>query len=817
MLRLRHLRLTLLALFVGWALSFLKVIRNSSLSSASDAVPNQTQPLSQHHPLLFPKKPTKNDWSSGNRPDLMSLPKVDLHASDVDPITLIEYRPNIRTDGFGMEWSMDSQHQTLSPGFACETLPAQDPQDGGFMGYQVLKRMQFFLHNIVHGDATKKQEQDMMAHNVSHNSNVPQSSVLCVLADFTGSMQNAVLETYGQDCDGVAFRVRPCVETRELTAGGCQGTGIDSSWKVVNVARNQTTIYQPGAGAFASPGTFSDYKDIFRFLLAYEHEYTWIHWASPNRYVVPDFLRFLLRSSSVNMDDPNNIYSQPMVLESWNMDDPGQSKYTGLYGERNSGGCDYPRTFNQQTVRLLAHNCSALLSTLAASTNLTTWIDSCLSMHKPQCHQPVMRSFKQAPWLYLQRYYEIELATTANNQSISLDANNQSTSLETSYAASLHRVHAILHGICDPIWDRPLGALDKVGKPGYIHDPTFLKRNPLPFTYHAVGEQQAVCDIAPGEGEEGAAGYEGLRKIRIASDDAPFDAPGRATKKRVLCMVYTHSSRHDRLRAVAETWGPRCDGFLAASDQTDETIGAVHLLHEGPEHYRNMWLKVYAMWRYVYDHYRDDYDFFHIGGDDHYVIAENLRHTVSTGSWKGAWNDSEPLYLGGSLALGEKRRYCNGGSGYTLNRVALKMLVHDLFPTPRCWPHWQASDEDKIVASCFRSVGIQCMDTNDDRNETRYHTWNADQHADWAIGKPAQDWAYLPENHGIAWKEGLGQISETSVSFHLKKKQIRTIDSGMRRYHAILYGLCSNLTTSTLLGQGQSTTYEVEKMKLGNL
>jgi glycoprotein-N-acetylgalactosamine 3-beta-galactosyltransferase len=405
-----------------------------------------------------------------------------------------------------------------------------------------------------------------------------------------------------------------------------------------------------------------------------------------------------------------------------------------------------------------------------------------------------VRSFKKTPWLYLQRYYEIQLVTNANNKS---------TSLDTSYAASLHRVHAILHGICDFIWDRPLGALDKEGRPGYIHDPTFLKRNPLPFTFHAVGEEQAVCDIAPGEGEEGAAGYRGLRKIRIASDDAPLDVVigtkrTDSTRKRVLCMVYTHSSRHDRLRAVAETWGPRCDGFLAASDQTDETIGAVNLLHEGPEHYRNMWLKVNAMWRYVNDHYRDDYDFFHIGGDDHYVIAENLRHTVSTGSWKGPWNDTEPLYLGGSLAVSKKRRYCNGGSGYTLNRAALKMLVEDLFPTPRCWPHWQASDEDKIVASCFRSVGIQCMDTNDDRNETRYHTWNADQHTDWTIGKPAQDWAYLPENHGIAWKEGLGQISETSVSFHLKKKQIRTIDSGMRRYHAILYGMCSNLTTSAL-------------------
>lgn len=529
---------------------------------------------------------------------MMSAPKVELPTTNV-PVsryTTIEYHPIIPTDDF--------QDQTLSLGFSCETLPAQDPQDGGLMGFQVLKRMQFFLHNIVNTSTdTRKQGQGMIDMNVSNKSNSQQkNSVLCVLADFSSSMQNAVLETYGNDCDGVAFRVRPCFE-RMGAGGDCQGTNIDSSWKVVNMARNQTKIYQSGNG------TASDFQDIFRFLLAFEDEYTWIHWASPNRYVVPDFLRFLLRSSSVSIDDRR----QPMVLESWNMDDPGQSKYTGLYGERQSGSCDHPRTFNQQTVRLLAHDCSALSTTLPVSTNLTTWIDSCLATHKPQCQRPFVRSFKQAPWLYLQRYYEIQLAKNTTN--------NKSTSLDVSNAASLHRVHAILHGICDSIWDRPLGALNKDGTPGYIHDPTFLKRNLLPFTFHALGEKQAVCDIAPGEGEEGAAGYQGLRKIRIASDDAlsatATGTTGRTIRKRVLCMVYTHSSRHDRLRAVAETWGPRCDGFMAASDKTDETIGAVHLLHEGPEHYSNMWLKVYAMWRYVYDHYRDDYDFFHIGEQKH--------------------------------------------------------------------------------------------------------------------------------------------------------------------------------------------------------
>jgi glycoprotein-N-acetylgalactosamine 3-beta-galactosyltransferase len=134
-----------------------------------------------------------------------------------------------------------------------------------------------------------------------------------------------------------------------------------------------------------------------------------------------------------------------------------------------------------------------------------------------------------------------------------------------------------------------------------------------------------------------------------------------------------------------------------------------------------MWGKVRAIWRYVYENYLDDYDFFQIGGDDYYVIAENLRYVVSTGSWKGPWNQFSPLYLGGSIvALPYKfKRYCGGGSGYTLNKAAVTLLIEVLSKKQECWPHWEAPEEDVIMANCFRQVNISCADTNDHLNETR--------------------------------------------------------------------------------------------------
>ena len=65
--------------------------------------------------------------------------------------------------------------------------------------------------------------------------------------------------------------------------------------------------------------------------------------------------------------------------------------------------------------------------------------------------------------------------------------------------------------------------------------------------------------------------------------------------------------------------------IVASSNQTNKTLGTVNIPHEGEEEYLNMWQKVRSMWSYAYDNYYEDYDWFHIGGDDMYVLVDNLR------------------------------------------------------------------------------------------------------------------------------------------------------------------------------------------------
>lgn len=182
-----------------------------------------------------------------------------------------------------------------------------------------------------------------------------------------------------------------------------------------------------------------------------------------------------------------------------------------------------------------------------------------------------------------------------------------------------------------------------------------------------------------------------------------------------------------------------------------------------------------------------------------FLIAENLQHTISTLS-----SVSEPIYMGGVMTRPPKHKttYCGGGAGYTLNRAALMVLIKS-FET--CWPHHASSDEDRIVGECFGERNIRCQHNTDEKDETRYHPLHAQYHVRW-VRVLAAPWYpdILQERFNITAtnKERSDGISSTTVTFHLIDGWNMTKtphgltppsifgDNGMRRYHAIVYGLC---------------------------
>lgn len=160
---------------------------------------------------------------------------------------------------------------------------------------------------------------------------------------------------------------------------------------------------------------------------------------------------------------------------------------------------------------------------------------------------------------------------------------------------------------------------------------------------------------------------------------------------------------------------------MAATLYSEVASGTVHIPHIGEESYDNMWQKVRSMWSYVHDNFIDSYDFFHIGGDDTFVIVENMRSFLQSKKVvedSGGSSYPHPLYIG--FPVGNKKKYYNGGgSGYTLNKAALRLLVQEAFPI--CSPFAIVSSEDRFVGNCFRKFNIAGYDTRDAYGELRYN------------------------------------------------------------------------------------------------
>ena len=356
------------------------------------------------------------------------------------------------------------------------------------------------------------------------------------------------------------------------------------------------------------------------------------------------------------------------------------------------------------------------------------------------------------------------------------------------------------------------GAYFPNGRLGYVADPTavswhfqmyFQQTNAsfetmlLEYQVDPLDNQTALmptCHEPAGFLDEAPEGVELLtRQIRLAKASNTTTTRNSSRPIRLLCVIYTHPPMHSLARVAALTYGRDCDGFLAFSTETIPELGFVHLHHTGPESYGNMYQKVRSIWAYVRKHYSQDYDYFHLGGDDMYVIVENMRQFLA-----GLPID-RPLHLG-QWVRQQNHPYVAGGGGYTLNRQALMELVDRSLP--KCHVDTIAPYEDKLISQCLRDIGIYPHDARHfDTGQQRYH---AAQPATIYKSRPksgrgasfqARAQAYfesLPHpsrlagtNETVGPQYGLDAAASDSVSFHNLHHAVY-----MARVHAILHRTC---------------------------
>mmetsp|Transcript_42166 Transcript_42166/g.101416 ORF Transcript_42166/g.101416 Transcript_42166/m.101416 type:complete len:1036 (-) Transcript_42166:81-3188(-) len=333
-----------------------------------------------------------------------------------------------------------------------------------------------------------------------------------------------------------------------------------------------------------------------------------------------------------------------------------------------------------------------------------------------------------------------------------------------------------------------MGAQDFDGQWGYVHDVTSLRNNPPRWDFNEA-KTKAACEKRDNN-------YKMMKERIVVDTEYDQQMKNTPNRPKIFCLVYTTSDNHySRLPHIRQTWGPKCDGFMVGSNKTEPDIDAVNIPHEGPEEYNNIWQKVRSMWSYIYDNYYNDYDWFHIGGDDLFVIVENLREYVESEEIRTAANGGvylpdgtekfqTPLLLGRRFAyLGNMEEiFDSGGSGYTMNKAALKLLVTEAFPN--YFPHAHTFSEDTMVAKLFRKFGVEPYDTKDDDGGERYMPFAPGHHYGYKLPpnpKESKDWY---AKYSIDIKEGPEHCSPKSVAFHYIK------DDMMERMFMLAYNMC---------------------------
>ena len=317
----------------------------------------------------------------------------------------------------------------------------------------------------------------------------------------------------------------------------------------------------------------------------------------------------------------------------------------------------------------------------------------------------------------------------------------------------------------------------------WIPDVTMLKRmyidghdqagNIWPPPYNDNGE---LCEEIGTFGGKQDDNIVLLRAVPIQAQSFTHTGP------KIFCGVYTMEKVHPtNIRAIRETWGPGCDGFLAFSTASDPRIPAISLPHTGKEEYENMWQKVRSIWAFIGQHYLEEFDFFYMGGEDMYVLPQNLKNFLSN------YNPDEDHFLGRRFKAnwgGPDNYFNSGGAGYVISRSALSKFYHKGLDNRNCNPERHTPMEDVMIAQCLRKeFNINIEDTRDNDGRERFHPFSPGSHYSWRPPKPgkSKDWY---EQYNLEWglKLGVECCAPDSVSFHYIKKPAM-----MRHIHKLLY------------------------------
>ena len=318
------------------------------------------------------------------------------------------------------------------------------------------------------------------------------------------------------------------------------------------------------------------------------------------------------------------------------------------------------------------------------------------------------------------------------------------------------------------------------GEKGYIHDPKYLINKPRQFRIRKE-EEDALC-TPPGNGTEGEKGTADLAMIR---NHVETSQDNRNVK--LFCAIYTYKNGENFTNAISETWGRKCDGLLYASDHSNAESGHVHIPSNSRHKfgYKGMIQRTRSILAYLYDNFLEDYDYFHLSGDDVYMIVENMKEFLASDRVR-EWDEVPDQYFfagfwthwGGAMEDGYF--YLGGGSGYTLSKKSLKAYVEG--PLQSCQPDKEGSEEDKIFTDCARNLTNIFIDTRDSSGAHRYHQQSISDHLNRIVKQSLKHMERPPISIPQHIWDKSAYTSNSSVAFHKHH-----FPHALRRMELLLY------------------------------
>jgi glycoprotein-N-acetylgalactosamine 3-beta-galactosyltransferase len=234
--------------------------------------------------------------------------------------------------------------------------------------------------------------------------------------------------------------------------------------------------------------------------------------------------------------------------------------------------------------------------------------------------------------------------------------------------------------------------------------------------------------------------------------------------------------------AVASTWGAHCDGFLAFSNVSDSSIPTVVSSYEGTETYWNLWQKKVFMYEDVWEHFKDDFDFFFFGDDDTFVRVDHLRIYLE----QLRATHAPGVYAGRRIRIGafpdeyDFDYFYNSGGGYVLDREALGRLTevlgretsdNSVSPCKDGIGRTSNGTADVHTSRCLRAASppVLALDTRDCQGKERFHHLSPALVSTYT-GHENDPTGNHYAHHSTDFRPFLEGVAPSTIVFHLLKK-----------------------------------------------